>query len=442
MKGALACADGHREGTKSIRRCIYRKQRNLDMLVLHARTKLSAFPLKGAAHVSSVWKSRLNSRGNHCFSTRMVARNARLLALGLFAMVARRVSEHVGEVASPPFGGISGYRLPDDRAAQHYAAIVESSEDAILSKDLDGVITSWNRGAQRLFGYAAWEVVGKPVTILIPGDRENEEPMILDRIRRGERIEHYETVRRRKDGSLIHISLTVSPIRDFAGKVIGASKIARDITERRRAHEQQELLLREMNHRIKNLFALASSVVSLSGRSARSVEDLIRSARERLSALARAHELTLSRGPVNAPQVAMPTTLHSLIGAIIAPYEYIHDADAKRFDIVGLDVVISGTAISSLALLLYEFSTNSAKYGALSTTNGQIRIVCAEQGNTFVLTWTERNAPAVTSPEESEGFGSILTRAAATQLGGEMSKTWKSEGLVIRLSAPRARLTG
>ena len=134
--------------------------------------------------------------------------------------------------------------------------------------------------------------------------------------------------------------------------------------------------------------------------------------------------------------------MHSLVRAIVAPYEYIRDADAKRFEIVGPDVAISGTAVSSLALILHEFSTNSAKYGALSTTKGQIKIVCAEQGPTIVLTWTERNGPAVTTPEESEGFGSILVRAAASQLGGEMSKAWKPEGLVIRLSAPRARLTG
>lgn len=164
-------------------------------------------------------------------------------------MAVRSRRDPAGEVASPQSGGVSADRLLDERAAHHYAAIVELSQDAILSKDLDGVITSWNRGAQRLFGYAAEEVVGRSVTILIPSDRENEEPMILQRIRRGERIEHYETVRRRKDGSLVDISLTVSPIRDPAGKVIGASKIARDITERRRAQEQRELLLREMNHR-------------------------------------------------------------------------------------------------------------------------------------------------------------------------------------------------
>ena len=114
------------------------------------------------------------------------------------------------------------------------ASIVESSDDAIVSKDLNGVITSWNRGAERLFGYTADEIVGKPVTILIPADRHDEEPEILGRIRRGERIDHYETVRRRKDGSLVDISLTVSPVKDAFGRIVGASKIARDITERKR----------------------------------------------------------------------------------------------------------------------------------------------------------------------------------------------------------------
>jgi PAS domain S-box-containing protein len=126
------------------------------------------------------------------------------------------------------------------------AAIVESSDDAIVSKDLNGIITSWNKGAQKLFGYTAEEVIGKSITILIPPDRENEESYILDRIRRGEEVDHYETVRRRKDSSEIAVSLTVSPVRDKTGKVIGASKIARDISERKRAEiEREELLLKE-----------------------------------------------------------------------------------------------------------------------------------------------------------------------------------------------------
>ena len=118
-------------------------------------------------------------------------------------------------------------------AEQFFSAIVESSDDAIITKDLNGIITTWNKGAERLFGYKADEVIGKPVAILIPEDLENEEPNILARLRKGERIDHYETIRRRKDGKFLNISLTVSPVKDAAGVIVGASKIARDITHRK-----------------------------------------------------------------------------------------------------------------------------------------------------------------------------------------------------------------
>jgi PAS domain S-box-containing protein len=120
-------------------------------------------------------------------------------------------------------------------ASRHLAAIVESSDDAILSKDLNGVITSWNRGAERIFGYTADETVGRPVTILIPPDRLREEVEILARLRRGERVDHFETLRRCKDGRLLNVSLTISPVLDSRGRIVGASKIARDITEKKRA---------------------------------------------------------------------------------------------------------------------------------------------------------------------------------------------------------------
>jgi two-component system CheB/CheR fusion protein len=123
-------------------------------------------------------------------------------------------------------------RRRDEEASRRLVAIVESSDDAIISKDLEGTITSWNAGAERLFGYKAQEVIGQSVVVLIPPERSNEEPDILDRIRRGEPVHHYETVRRRKDGTRFNISLTVSPVKDERGHIIGASKIARDITER------------------------------------------------------------------------------------------------------------------------------------------------------------------------------------------------------------------
>ena len=136
-----------------------------------------------------------------------------------------------------------------EQVRQLLASIVESSDDAIVSKDLNGVIASWNPGAERLFGYAADEVVGKSVTVLFPEDLLHEETVILERIRRGERIEHYETVRRRKDGSLVDISLTVSPLRDAAGKITGVSKIARDISMRKKAEHERALALQDEERR-------------------------------------------------------------------------------------------------------------------------------------------------------------------------------------------------
>ena len=162
-----------------------------------------------------------------------------------------------------------GDRKHSEESDWRLAAIVENCDDAIVSKDLQGIIRSWNAGAQRLFGYSAEEVVGKPITILIPTDRQHEEPGILERIRRGERIEHYETVRQRKDGSLVDISLTVSPVKNANGEVIGASKIARDITERKRARELQKLFVDEMKHRIKNTLATVQAIATQTMRLAR-----------------------------------------------------------------------------------------------------------------------------------------------------------------------------
>lgn len=144
-------------------------------------------------------------------------------------------------------------------AAAHLAAIVESSEDAIISKTLEGIIRSWNAGAERIFGWSAAEAIGRPVTLIIPPERHQEERHILDTLKRGERIEHFETTRVSKDGRYIEISLTVSPVRNAAGAVIGASKIARDITARKRAErllQEREEALREADRRKDEFLAL------------------------------------------------------------------------------------------------------------------------------------------------------------------------------------------
>jgi two-component sensor histidine kinase len=286
-------------------------------------------------------------------------------------------------------------------------------------------------------------MVGKPVTILIPTERHDEEPEILDRIRRGERIDHYETVRQRKDGSLVEISLTVSPIKNAEGKVVGESKIACDITERRRAQEQQHLLLREMDHRVRNLFALSSSVVTLSARSAQTPEELAATVGERLAALARAHALTLSKASDGTTRIGQSTTLQTLIRTIISPYDGRTDDGRARVALSGPDIPLSGGLVTSFALLLHEFATNAAKHGALSVPTGHVDVDCAEEGDRFVLTWIEGGGPRVDHKPESEGFGSLLARMTVKgQLSGEISRDWKPEGLTIRLSVARDRLIG
>jgi PAS domain S-box-containing protein len=149
-------------------------------------------------------------------------------------------------------------RKEGDAVRNRLSAVIESSDDAIITKTLDGIITSWNPGAQRIFGYSVDEIVGQPVTLLIPSDHQNEEPAILERLRRGERIDHYTTIRRRKDGSLIDVSLTVSPIRDPLGRIVGASKIARDITAQKQAEES----LRDHNRVLELLDVSGKAIAS------------------------------------------------------------------------------------------------------------------------------------------------------------------------------------
>jgi len=151
--------------------------------------------------------------------------------------------------------GVSEQRRAKATSA-YLAAIVDSSDDAIIGKTIESIVASWNRGAERIFGYTAEEVVGQPITALIPPDRLDEESKIIDRLRRGERIEHFETVRRRKDGEAVDVSLTISPIEDATGKIIGISKIARDISERQRAKEELERLVSDLTDALAQVKAL------------------------------------------------------------------------------------------------------------------------------------------------------------------------------------------
>jgi len=316
--------------------------------------------------------------------------------------------------------------------AQRLAAIVESSDDAIISKDLNGVVQSWNKGAERIFGYTADEVIGKSITLVIPPELHDQEPVILGKIAGGERIHRFETIRQRKDGSQFHVSLTISPIRDHNGKIVGASKIARDISDLRRAQERQELLLREMNHRVKNLFAVANGVVALSARSATTPKELATSVQARLTALSRAHELILPR---HAGDKSRTVDLGELVHTVLGPY----DQGDQQITVSGPQLECGPSMSTSIALLLHEFATNSVKYGALADPAGRLTIAWQIQGDIAAVSWEEKVATPMTINEE-KGFGSLLVEATTRGIDAHIDKTWRDQGLLISLQIPVARL--
>ena len=302
--------------------------------------------------------------------------------------------------------------------AQRLASIVESSDDAIVSKDLNGIITSWNGGAERLFGYTAEEVIGKPITILISPDRMDEEPEILERVRRGERVNQYDTVRRRKDGSLIDISLTVSPLKDGDGRIVGASKIARDITERKRAQEQQKLLVSEMKHRIKNSLATIQAIATQTLNQHAEERDVFIA---RLHALGNAHDLLTS-------ETWQAASLQAIVTQALKPFQEQHH---ERIAVEGpASVWLDSTKSVVVSMVVHELATNATKYGALSNGSGRVSVAWKQrsQPNQVNLVWQESGGPEV-SPPKQKGFGShLIERAFGGQLG-TAKLVFKPEGL-------------
>ena len=320
-------------------------------------------------------------------------------------------------------------RKKAEEYAGHLAAIVEFSDDAIVSKDTLGIIQTWNRGAQRLFGYEAEEVIGSTVNILIPPDRQDEEPEILNCIRRGDHVPSYETVRMRKDGSLLDVSLTVSPLKDARGKVIGASKIARDITEKRRSEERRQLLVNELNHRVKNTLATVQSLAAQTFRG-ETHTPIFRQFESRLVALSRAHDV-LTREDWEG------VYLQELIAETVAPICVQLD---QRFGISGPSLRLRPKLALSLSMAFHELCTNAAKYGALANETGRIEVCWeiqeADPERCLQLRWKEMGGPKVEVPRQ-KGFGSrLLERALHREFDAQVTLSFAPSGLVCEIRVP------
>jgi len=314
-------------------------------------------------------------------------------------------------------------RLNQDQA--HLAAIVESSDDAIVSKDLNATILTWNKGAERLFGYSADEAVGRSITMLIPEDRLDEEPQILARLRAGERVEHFETVRRHKSGRPIDISLTISPVRNAAGEIVAASKIARDISERKRGEAQRALLLAELNHRVKNTLA---TVVSIARQSFSGVDTA--GAREAFDARIRA--LAQTHGKL-ADSSWTSVSLEALLRDEFAPYT---QAKRRNVRLCGPPVAMGPRCALTLGLALHELVTNAAKYGALAAAAGEVDVSWKLENGFLAIDWRERNGPLVAAPARS-GFGRLLLeKVVAAELNCEVKLDFAPEGLHCLLRLP------
>ncbi len=302
------------------------------------------------------------------------------------------------------------------------ASIVESSDDAIVSKNLDGTVTSWNRGAERIFGYTAEEAIGQPITIVIPKDRQDEERTILSRIRRGERIDHFETIRQRKHGSLIAVSLTVSPVKNAEGKIIGASKIARDITEQKRSLEQISTLAREAEHRSKNLLATVQATVHLS--QADTPEGLKQAIAGRVLALANVHSLFVETRWIGAE-------LSTVARQELAPY---CAKDEKCVQIAGPQILLEPNVAQAIAVTLHELATNAAKYGSLSAPNGEISLTWMHMADgRIILRWKETGGPVAQTPTH-RGFGTLIIERMIGQLKGKARFDWHAAGLICEIT--------
>jgi PAS domain S-box-containing protein len=302
------------------------------------------------------------------------------------------------------------------------AAIVESSDDAIVSKNLDGVITSWNKGAERIFGYSAKEAIGQPITIVIPHNRLDEERTILTRIRRGERIDHFETIRQRKNGTLIAVSLSVSPVKNAEGNIVGAAKIARDITEQKRSQDLIATLAREAEHRSKNLLSTVQATVMLS--QSDTADGLKKVIDGRIRALSNIHSLFAQTRWIGAD-------LSTIATQELAPYS----ADSpERVRIDGPPVLLGPDAAQAVAVILHELATNAVKYGALSEAIGRVDLKWShETGGELRLLWTETGGPRVQEPTR-KGFGGRVIEQMIAGRSGKVRFDWRVEGLVCEIT--------
>ena len=330
-------------------------------------------------------------------------------------------------------------QLADSQANTWLATIVNNSADAIFSLALDGTILSWNPGAERLLGYSAEEVVGKSERIIFPETADDEFRDKYEHLRLGQSVLK-DTVRRRKDGTLVDVAINAAPMEGPDGRIFGVSAVMRDITERKLSEDRLRLVMRELSHRTKNLLAVIVSMVRQTARNSSDIDSFQQRLSQRLQALSASHDLLVAEDWAGA-------SLEALVQSVLRPFV---EEPGVAVKVDGPNVFLNATAVQNIALALHELATNAAKYGALSRPTGQVSVswsYVADDGGEprLRLVWQERGGPLVDAPT-AKGFGHVvIERVAAQALNGEVTYTFAPEGvewsilIPAEFTAPRGR---
>jgi len=321
------------------------------------------------------------------------------------------------------------------------AAIVESSVDAIVGITMERTVVSWNRAAERLFGYPAGEAIGSPISFVMPPDRVHEENQIIDRLKRDEYIDHFETVQRRKDGQEFPVSLTISPIKDATGKIIGASKSVRDISDKKRAEEQiqaslreKEVLLREIHHRVKNNLQVIYSLLRLQSKLVTDpkASALFKDSQARVKAMALVHE-TLWQSK-NLSRIDMPEYSRTLTRRLFESYGISSDTLGLNLNIAPVSFSME-TAVSC-GQLINELVSNCLKHAFPNGRTGDVTVELLSNGNdTYLLTVSDNGVglPPDFEVGKAESLGWQLVPMLVEQLNGTF-ELQESAGTTVRLT--------
>jgi two-component system, chemotaxis family, CheB/CheR fusion protein len=311
-----------------------------------------------------------------------------------------------------------------------FAALARASGDAILGLSLDGVVDTWSPGAERLFGYTAKEMIGRNISILTPEGYAQEQDSVLERIRRGEEVAPYDSMRRHKEGGLVHVAIRAAPILSTQKVPIGVAKTMRDIAERVKIQEHNRLLTRELAHRSKNLLALMLAIMSQTAHYSSSTEDFARRCEDRLRAISNAQDLLLAKDWKGAAVV-------DVVRTSLRPF-LVNDS---CLEMLGSDIELRADAVHTFSLVLHELATNAAKFGALTKPEGKIivdwgHIAAKVKSLRFRMSWRETGGPPVVAPRQI-GFGhEIMTELPKHELAADVNLQYPREGLVWEIDMP------